>query len=227
MADQDLTLISRSLSPEGRSGLPVVTIVQHESAANVPYNGIVIRTTSLLIVAMLAAWNGFGQTPQPFPRPGEPVSQPPRPAAPAPPPPAQTPAPPRTPPPAAPPATQPRTDPTLGVPLYPSAQLISSSDAGRGQRFVTYGTTSPFAEVVMYYRTQLDERGTLVFKEPPTHMFEVGRFRDETMAFPPGVTVKDWTWGSQGYPNPKPGGQPARFPTVIIIATPPAGVPTK
>ena len=30
-------------------------------------------------------------------------------------------------------------------------------------------------------------------------MFDVGRFREETMAFPPGVTVKDYTWaGSAG-----------------------------
>ena len=43
-----------------------------------------------------------------------------------------------------------------------------------------------------------------MFEEPPTHMFEVGRFREETMAFPPGVTIKDWTWGgTSGYPNPK------------------------
>jgi hypothetical protein len=180
----------------------------------------VIRTTSLLIVAMLVAWDAFGQTPQPFPRPGEPV-QPQRPAAPAPPP-AQTPATPRTPPPAV--TAEAKIDTALGVPVFPSAQLIASYDAGRGQRYVLYGTTSPFAEIVTYYRTQLDERGTLVFKEPPTHVFEVGRFREETMAFPPGVTVKDWTWGSQGYPNPKLGGQPARFPTVIMIATPPAGV---
>jgi hypothetical protein len=197
-----------------------------EGAANIPIMESVIRTTSLLIVGMLVTWNGFGQTPQPFPRPGEPV-QPQRPAAPATPPPAQTPAPPRTPPPAA-AAAQPQSDLTLGVPVFPSAQMLATYDAGRGQRYVWYGATSPFAEIVTYYRTQLDERGTLVFKEPPTHMFEVGRFRDETMAFPPGVTVKDWTWGgSKGYPNPKLGGQPARFPTIIIIATPPAGVPAK
>jgi hypothetical protein len=107
-------------------------------------------------------------------------------------------------------------------PVYPAAQFLSSYDAGRSQRFYVYGTTSPFADIVNFYRTQLDERGNLVFKEPPTHMFEVGRFREETMAFPPGVTVKDWTWGgSQGYPNPKLGAQPSRFPTVIIIVPPP------
>jgi hypothetical protein len=73
----------------------------------------------------------------------------------------------------------------------------------------------------MFYRMQLDERGSLVFKEPPTHMFESGRYREETMAFPPGVTVKDWTWGgSQGYLNPTPKGQPARFPTIVMIVPP-------
>jgi hypothetical protein len=50
----------------------------------------------------------------------------------------------------------------------------------------------------------------------------IGRYREETMAFPPSVTVKDWTsGGSQGYPNPRLGAQPARFPTVIMIVPPP------
>jgi hypothetical protein len=106
--------------------------------------------------------------------------------------------------------------------VYPAATFIASYDAGRSQRYYLYGSAAPFAEIVSYYRTQLDERGDLVFKEPPTHMFEVGRFREETMAFPPGVTVKDWTWGgSQGYPNPKRGAQPARYPTIIMIVPPP------
>ena len=44
--------------------------------------------------------------------------------------------------------------------------------------------------------------------------FDIGRFREETMAFPPSVTVKDYTWGgSAGYLNPKRGAQPQRFPT--------------
>ncbi len=33
-----------------------------------------------------------------------------------------------------------------------------------------------------WYRTELKERGNLVFEAPPTHMFELGRFRDDTMA---------------------------------------------
>jgi hypothetical protein len=85
-----------------------------------------------------------------------------------------------------------------------------------------YGATAPYAEVVGYYRNQLKERGNVVFDEPPTHMFESGRFRADTMAFPPGVTVKDWTWGgSKGYPNPTPGATPERYPTVIMIVPPP------
>ena len=56
------------------------------------------------------------------------------------------------------------------------------------------------------------------------HVFEVGRFREETMAFPPSVTVKDYTFsGSAGFPNPAPGGKPERFPTLIQIVPPPAG----
>jgi hypothetical protein len=44
------------------------------------------------------------------------------------------------------------------------------------------------------------------------------------MAFPPGVTIKDWaSSGTNGYPNPKANGQPARFPTIIMIVPAPAG----
>jgi hypothetical protein len=46
------------------------------------------------------------------------------------------------------------------------------------------------------------------------------------MAFPPSVTVKDYTFsGSAGYPNPTPGAQPDRFPTLIQIVPPPPGTP--
>ena len=156
------------------------------------------------------------QTPQPFPRPGAP----PPPAATAPPPQPGAPAPAVAPPvdPSAP------TEATLGFPIYPTAQFIASYDAGRGQRYYIFGATAPYADLVAYYRTVLKERGNQVFEAPPTHMFEVGRFRDETMAFPPGVTIKDWTWGgTSGYPNPKPNAQPARFPTIIMIVPAPPG----
>ena len=65
-----------------------------------------------------------------------------------------------------------------------------------------------------------------MFQDPPTHMFEIGKFSDETMAFPPGVTIKDFTaGGSPGYPNPKAGAQPARFPSIIMIVPSPPGTP--
>ena len=77
---------------------------------------------------------------------------------------------------------------------------------------------APFVDLVVYYRTVLKQKGDLIFDAPATHLFEVGRFREETMAFPPGVTIKDFqSQVSQGYPNPTPGGQPPRFPTIIQI----------
>lgn len=167
------------------------------------------------------------QTPLPFPRANQPA-QPPRantpPAAPAP---AQPQAAPAAPPAAVAPGTP--SEATLGSPIYPGAQFLTSYEAGRGQRFYMFGTTAPYAEIVQYYRKVLNEGGDVVFKEPATHMFNVGRFRQETMAFPPGVTVKDWTWGgSAGYPNPKLGGQPARFPTIVmIVPPPPAAAPAR
>jgi hypothetical protein len=141
-------------------------------------------------------------TPQPFPRPGSGQSAPP------------------TPPPATasrPPEGQP-TEATLGVPIFPGAQFIASYDAGRGQRYYIFGSAGSFVDLVAYYRTVLKQKGELVYDVPATHEFDVGKYREETMAFPPGVTIKDYQSDiSQGYPNPKPGGQPARFPTLIQI----------
>jgi len=112
----------------------------------------------------------------------------------------------------------------LGAPIYPGAQFITSYDAGRGQRFYLFGVTSSYLDMVTYYRTALKQRGSELFEAPPTHQFEIGRFREETMAFPPSVTIKDYTWGgSAGYPNPKRGAQPERFATIIQIVPAPAG----
>jgi len=108
------------------------------------------------------------------------------------------------------------------MPIFPAAQFIRSYDAGHGQRYYLFGSQASLDEVVAYYRTALKQKGDLVFERPATYMFEVGRYRPETMAFPPGVTVKDFTWaGSAGYPNPVARAQPDRFPTVIqIVAAP-------
>lgn len=184
------------------------------------------RQALCLTVLVSTGAGVFAQTPQPFPQP---QATPPSAAAPAPqPPPARAAAPqPQVLTAPSPAASSPNsgapTEATLGFPIYPSAQFIASYDAGRSQRYYIFGAATSYAELVAYYRTALKERGDQIFKEPPTHMFEVSRFRDQTMAFPPGVTVKDWTWGgSAGYPNPQPGGQPARFASIIMIVPAPS-----
>jgi hypothetical protein len=157
------------------------------------------------------------QTPQPFPRPGE---RPALPSSTAPSPAAQQP--PATTSSAAPPAplspTDVPTEATLGVQIYPGADYIGSFDAGRGQRFYLFGSTTEFLQIVSYYKTLLKQKGELLFEEPPVHEFDIGKFKEESMAFPPSVTVKDYTWGgSAGYMNPKRGAEPARFKTIIQI----------
>jgi hypothetical protein len=103
---------------------------------------------------------------------------------------------------------------------------LGSFDAGSGQRYFLFGINATFADVVSWYKTALKQRGELVFDEPATHQFDTGKFREETMAFPPSVTVKDYTWGGMtGYPNPKPNGEPERFQTVIQIVPVPAAIP--
>ena len=146
--------------------------------------------------------------PKPFPRAGDPPVQ-------------QGQKPPAAPPKAAAPAPAPDGVPTeamLGLPIYPAAQYLASYDAGQGQRYFIFGSTAAFGEVVAYYKNVLRQKGELVFEQPPTQMFEVGRFREDSMAFPPGITVKDYSWmPGGGYRNPKPGTQPERFPTVIQV----------
>ncbi len=174
-----------------------------------------------MMLPAVAAWVILAQTPQPFPRPGEPKTS--TPAAP----------PPSTAPPAAgqarPSAVQPPSQPapgpndvpteaTLGVQIYPGAEFLGSFDAGKGQRYYLFGTNSSFTEIVTYYKMVLKQKGELVFDEPAVQEFDIGKYKEETMAFPPSVTVKDYAWGgSAGYLNPKRGKQPERFKTIIQI----------
>jgi hypothetical protein len=181
-----------------------------------------------MTVLLAAALAQQPPAPQPFPKAG---GQQPSAPAPAP---TQTP----TQPPAAPPrtgssapATAPASPPAasaaaqtgpsesqLGVQIYPGAQFLASYDAGRGQRYYLFGTTASFVDVVAFYRNVLKQKGDLIFDSPATHQFDIGKFREETMAFPPSVTVKEFqSQISQGYPNPRPNVQPARFPTVIQV----------
>jgi hypothetical protein len=115
---------------------------------------------------------------------------------------------------------------TLGVPFYEGMQFIESYDAGAGQRFFLFGTAASFDEVVNFYKSALKQRGELVFEKPATHEFDIGKFREETMAFPPSITVKDYfTSTSPGYPNPRPGAEPARYRTIVQIVPIPAEAP--
>jgi hypothetical protein len=43
-------------------------------------------------------------------------------------------------------------------------------------------------------RTALKEKANLVFQDLPTHMFEIGKFNDDTMASPPGF--ENWHIGA-------------------------------
>jgi hypothetical protein len=156
------------------------------------------------------------QVPQPFPRPGEPKpaspSQPPAVAPPAPSTPAQ------------PVSSDAPTEAMLGVPVYPGSEFIASYDAGRGQRYYVFGTNAGFADIVNYYKNVLRQKGELVYEEPLIHQFDIGKYREDTMAFPPSVTVKDYTWGgSAGYLNPRRGKSPDRYKTIIQIV--PATLP--
>jgi len=86
------------------------------------------------------------------------------------------------------------------APIYPAAEFLEEFDAGRGQRFYIYGSNLPFQDIVDYYRTRLRDNGREIFETPATRQFELGRFDDRTMAFPPSVVVKDYGWsGSEGY----------------------------
>jgi len=181
-----------------------------------------MRLTGLAaFMICLGTVTAVAQTPRPFPTPPRSGT-----AAPVPPP---QPAPPQQP--APPPADQTPnidapTETALGAPIYPTAQFLVAYDAGLGQRYYMFGARASFNEIVNYYKTILKQKGELVFDQPATHTFEIGRFREETMAFPPGVTVKDFTFGgSEGYINPKPNGTPKRFPTIIQIVPAPAAEP--
>lgn len=169
---------------------------------------LLLMSAALALAAPLAA-----QTPLPFPKPGQPAPAPkPQPASPSQPS-------------AVVPPGQPG-EPDLGVAIYPGAQFVASYDAGgAGQRFHLYGSNDSYIEIVAFYKKLLRKNGDELFNGPGIHMFETSRFREETMAFPPSVTVKDYGWGgSPGYLNPKRGAEPARFKTIIQIVPPPAGV---
>lgn len=86
------------------------------------------------------------------------------------------------------------------APLYPAADFLESFDAGRGQKYFIYGTNAPYIDIIAFYRKQLGNGGQEVFRAPAMQRFDLGRFDEQTMAYPPSVVVKDYSWnGSPGY----------------------------
>jgi hypothetical protein len=104
-----------------------------------------------------------------------------------------------------------------GTPVYPSAEFIDSYDAGSGQRYYLYGSNASYADVVSYYKNLLRNGGRELYEAPAMRQFDLGKYDEESMAYPPSVVVKDYTWnGSAGYLAAM-GTAGKRFRTVIQI----------
>jgi hypothetical protein len=104
---------------------------------------------------------------------------------------------------------------------YPGSEFLSSFDAGRDQRLYIYGTNASFAEILLYYKGALKAgSGRELMKTPAMQQFDIGRFDEDTMAYPPSVVVKDYTWNnSPGYLFVN-GTTEKRFKTIIQIVPP-------
>lgn len=109
-------------------------------------------------------------------------------------------------------------DAALGAPMYPAAVFLETIDAGKGgQQYHLYGTDAPYADIVNYFKTTLKQGGRTIFQAPAMHQFELGRFQDDTMAYPPSIVVKDYTWnGSEGYLHAA-GTTQKRYRTIIQV----------
>lgn len=136
---------------------------------------------------------GPGQGPKPFPTPGAPQTQP---AA----------------------ATS---ESPGAIPVYPAAQFLEVFDAGKGQQFHLYGTDAPIADIVAYYKTTMKNGGRVLFQAPLMHQFDLGRYDEGAMAYPPSVVIKDYTWnGAEGYLHVA-GTTTKRYKTIIQIVPAP------
>lgn len=186
-----------------------------------------------IVAVVVASLVQTPPVPKPFPQPGQPTTQaPPAKTEPA------KPDPKAAPPagaaqkpaaiaqsPAAAPAVGIPTEATLGAPLYPTSEFLESFDAGRGQRYYLFGTNAAFTEIVAYYKNVLKNGGRAIFEAPPMQQWDLGKFQEQTMAFPPSVVVKDYAWsGATGYLHVE-GQRERRFKTIIQIV--PAVAPIK
>ena len=105
--------------------------------------------------------------------------------------------------------------------IYPTAEFLESFDIGRGQRCYLFGTNAAFAETVAYYKQTLKDGGRELFKSPTaTQQFDLARFQEQTMAYPPSVVVKDYASAGDGYLHVD-GTKEKRFKTIIQIVPAP------
>jgi hypothetical protein len=112
----------------------------------------------------------------------------------------------------------------LNVPVYPGAEFLEAFDAGQGQQYLLYGTNQPFATIVDYYKSVLKTGGRELFKAPAMQQFDLGKFQENSMVYPPSIVVKDYTWnGSEGYLFVD-GVTSKRYRTIIQIVPPPPGL---
>jgi hypothetical protein len=107
----------------------------------------------------------------------------------------------------------------LGVPgiIVPGAEFLEAFDAGKGQRCFLFGTNASFIVTVAYYKQLLKDGGRELFKLPAMQQFDLGKFQEQTMAYPPSVVVKDYASdGSEGYLHVV-GTKEQRYKTIIQI----------
>ncbi len=171
-----------------------------------------------IVAVVVASLTQTPPVPKPFPQPGQPPAAqtppPVKPTVPAMVPQAPAPAPAGTP-----------TAASLGAPLYPTSEFLESFDAGRGQRYYLFGTNAAFTEIVGYYKNVMKNGGRTLMDAPAMQQWELGKFQEQTMSFPPSIVVKDYTWGgSDGYLFVD-GVKEKRFKTVIQIV--PAAAPIR
>ncbi len=112
----------------------------------------------------------------------------------------------------------PTVDELAGAPIYPGAEFVDAFDAGQSQRYYLFGTNAPYSDIVLYYRNVL--RGASnreIFRAPAMHQFDLGRFSEDSMAYPPSVVVKDYTWNDAAGYLMVTGTTEKRFKTIIQI----------
>ena len=101
--------------------------------------------------------------------------------------------------------------------MYPSADFLEAFDAGSGQTYCLFGTNAPYLDIVAFYRSVLKSGGRELYKAPAMQQFDLGRYQEDTMAYPPSVVVKDYGWNdSEGYLFVS-GAKEMRYKTIIQV----------